>query len=201
MGHNAWSCDLKPAEDQAEHHIPMDVFHVLMHPAGWCNGATKWDLFICHPDCTALTVAGNHVYAAGKPKHQERLRAIQWTGQLWECALRYAVRVAFENPQGVLSTRSVMGKASQYIQPYDFGEDASKKTGLWLHNLPLLVPTIRCNGRWVEYPPGSGKLVERWANQTDSGQNRLGPSEQRATDRARTYPGIADAITNQWGNL
>jgi hypothetical protein len=195
-GHNAWSCDLKPAEDGSEHHVQIDVFHALTHPQQWC-GADKWDLFICHPDCTALTVAGNHVYAVGKPKHHERLRAIQWTGQLWQVAKQYAHRVCFENPQGVLSTQSIMGPAAQYIQPYEFGDDASKKTGLWLHNLPPLTPTSRYPGRIVTH---NGKQVERWSNQTDSGQNRLGPSEQRATIRARTYPGIADAIVNQWGS-
>lgn len=84
----------------------------------------------------------------------------------------------------------------QSIQPYDFGEDASKRTCLWLTGLPLLVPTARFPGRMVMY---KGKLVERWSNQTDSGQNRLGPSETRHIERARTYPGIARAKAAQWG--
>lgn len=193
-GHSAVSCDLKPAEDgEKRYHVQFDVFHVLMHPEQWCDD-DMWDLFICHPDCTALTVAGNHVYAACKPKHDERLRAIQWTSELWQTALRFARRVCFENPQGVLSTQSIMGKPTQYIQPYEYGEDASKKTGLWLSNLPPLEPTKRVQGRLVNG-------VERWANQTDSGQNRLGPSPHRATERARTYPRIADAMVNQWGKL
>jgi len=194
-GHNAWSCDLKPAEDgDCNYHIMFDVFHVLTHPWFWCEGEKQWDLFICHPDCTALTVAGNHVYAAGKPKHHERLKAIQETGSLWGLSCQYAKKVCFENPQGVLSTQSIMGKASQYIQPNRFGDDASKKTGLWLKDLPKLKGTKTIPGRMVNG-------VERWANQTDSGQNKLGPSPQRATERARTYPGIADAMVDQWGQL
>jgi hypothetical protein len=80
------------------------------------------------------------------------------------------------------------------VQPYEFGDDASKKTGLTLKGLPKLKidPEKRVPGRIV-----NGK--ERWANQTDSGQNKLGPSETRAIDRARTYPGIADAFAEQWG--
>lgn len=80
----------------------------------------------------------------------------------------------------------------QYVQPYDFGEDASKKTGLWLRGLSPLVPTERVAGRIV-----NGK--ERWANQTDSGQNNLGPSDDRWKLRSYTYQGIADAMADQWG--
>lgn len=190
VGHNAHSCDFKPAEDENPvNHHQASIFAMLDAPHAY--GVDKWDLLICHPPCTALTVAGNHVYAAGKPKHHERLAAIHWTEKLWNTAIQSVPRVCFENPQGVLSTQSTLGKAAQYIQPYEFGDDASKKTGLWLHNLPTLKPTNRIQGRMV-----NGK--ERWSNQTDSGQNKLGPSPTRATERARTYPGIADAIVRQW---
>jgi hypothetical protein len=101
-------------------------------------------------------------------------------------------RIAIENPVGCISTR--IRKADQYIQPHQFGEDASKKTGLWLKNLPKLVPTQQIAPRIV-----GGK--KRWANQTDSGQNRLGPSEDRWKKRSQTYQGIADAMAEQWGAL
>jgi hypothetical protein len=82
-----------------------------------------------------------------------------------------------------------------------FGDDASKKTCLWLKNLPLLVvdPALRFPGRMVEWPVGSGKMVERWSNQTDSGQNKLPPSDKRAELRAVTYHGIAKAFAENWG--
>lgn len=83
-------------------------------------------------------------------------------------------------------------KPSQIIQPYEFGEDAIKKTCLWLRGLPLLTPTKRVAGRMI-----NGK--ERWSNQTDSGQNKLGPSEERAALRAITYQGVADSMAEQWG--
>jgi hypothetical protein len=105
---------------------------------------------------------------------------------------------AVENPTGCISTR--IRPFDQRIQPYEFGADASKGTCLWLNGLPVLQkdPAQRIPGRKVEWPRGSGRIVERWSNQTDSGQNRLGPSETRGQDRARTYPGVARAMAVQW---
>jgi len=192
-GHNAYSCDLQPARDGSPYHLQCDIFKAMV----WENFFTlpgKWDLIILHPPCTALTVAGNHVYAVGKPKYDERLKAVAVTGCIYRFATEMCDRVCLENPQGVLHTSLPWLPKPQYIQPYNFGDDASKKTGLTLHNLPRLVPTKRIPGRLVNG-------VERWANQTDSGQNRLGPSPTRARDRAETYQGIADAMADQWSNL
>ena len=110
------------------------------------------------------------------------------------CEYSGIVRDAFIAKGHEASTR--IKPATQYIQPYDFGEDASKITGLWLENLPKLKPTKRFNGRIVNY---KGRMVERWSNQTDSGQNKLSPGENRAKDRAKTYQGWADAMADQWG--
>jgi hypothetical protein len=105
-------------------------------------------------------------------------------------------RIAVENPSGVIGT--AIRPASQFIHPYQFGDDASKKTGLWLKGLPLLEPTERIAGRIV-FDPKLGREVERWGNQTDGGQNKLGPSADRWAERSLTYPGIADAFADQWG--
>lgn len=193
-GHNAWSCDLKIAEDGGNYHIQGNMMLAISE-----RGPGYWDLIILHPDCTALCVAGNQKYAAGKPDHWKRQDAIVWTERLWLLAQTCGKRVILENPIGVLGTKSNLGKA-QWLQPYEFGDDASKATGLWLHNVPRIPkdPAKRFPGRIVEW---NGKLVERWENQTDSGQNRLSPGPQRATDRARTYPGIADAIVAHCGAL
>lgn len=99
------------------------------------------------------------------------------------------VRVCVENPAGAIST--AIRPASQYVQPWQFGDDASKTTGLWLAGLPLLQPTAYVAPRMVHGRP-------RWANQTDSGQNKLGPRPGRADARAETYPGIAAAMASQW---
>lgn len=192
FGWNAASCDLFPCERDGRNHLQMDVYAALTR--------FKPDLFICHPPCTFLTVSGMHWTIRGLRDPQSTDDAIKFAEDLWNAACATAYAVAFENPVGVLSTRSTLGKPQQYIQPYEFGDDASKKTGLWLYNLPLLPKRAsrRVQGRMVEWPKGSGKMVERWANQTDSGQNKLGPSEQRAADRARTYPGIAAEMACTW---
>jgi len=98
---------------------------------------------------------------------------------------------ALENPKGCIGTR--IRKSDQIIQPYEYGDDASKQTCLWLHGLPKLVPTKYIEPRITK----DGK--KRWENQTDSGQNREGPSEDRWAIRSLTYQGIADAMAQQWG--
>lgn len=85
-------------------------------------------------------------------------------------------------------------KPTQIVQPYEYGDDASKATCLWMRNVKLIEPTNRIPGRMEEWPRGSGIMRERWANQTPSGQNNLTPSDDRWADRSDTYPGIARAI-------
>lgn len=175
-GHNAWSCDLLPSDQPTYRHLQQDV-ETLLAPG-------MWDLIVMHPPCTALSVSGNAHYAKGKPKYAERIQSIEWTLALWQRACEVCPRVALENPVGVLPI-----PATQYVQPWQFGEPESKRTGLWLHGLPLLAETNRLP------PPASG----RWENQTPSGQNKLGPSADRWKVRSRTYQGIADAMASQWG--
>lgn len=107
---------------------------------------------------------------------------------------------AVENPIGRLST--LVRKPDQIIQPHHFGEDASKATCLWLHGLPTLVALPedqQAQPRLVEWPRGSGKIVKRWANQTDSGQNVLPPSDDRWKIRSATFPRVAQEMARQWG--
>jgi hypothetical protein len=123
-------------------------------------------------------------------------------------------RIAIENPVSVISSR--IRKPDQIIQPYQFGHDASKKTCLWLKNLPPLRATSFVEPRWVccdmTLPEGVGKhgcancngektARPRWANQTDSGQNKLPPSDDRWKIRSETFAGIAKAMADQWGGL
>lgn len=196
LGWDAWSCDFLPAEDGGKHY-QCDVLDII-------HG--NWDFMACFPDCTYLTSSAEWAYSDG-PYHQKlkpntlvgaarrdaRLEAIGFAETLFFSAIPMVI---LENPRGVLSTRSKLGKFTQEIHPYEFGDDASKKTCLWMKGLPAIPinPKLRVAGRIVEYPPGSGKMVERWSNQTDSGQNKLPPSRNRWKERARTYPGIAKAI-------
>lgn len=187
-GHDAWSCDILPALDNSPYHFQEDVQKILEHT----EYVRYWDLIIAHPPCTYLTVAGNRYYSDATDLHKSaRDFAISF--------FDFAEKVCVENPVGRLST--MFRKPDQIIQPYEFGDDASKKTCLWLQGLPTLLvdPAKRKPGRIVEYPKGSGRMVERWANQTDSGQNNLGPSSDRSNLRSITYQGIADAMAEQWG--
>lgn len=178
-GHEAYSCDiLPPSGGHPEWHIQGDVLEVLNE---------NWDMMIAHPPCTYLSVSGMHWTTRGLRDPQLTEDALDFVRKLLNAPI---AKIALENPVSVISSR--IRKPDQIIQPYEFGHDASKKTCLWLKNLPLLKPTDIIEGRTV-----NGKM--RWGNQTDSGQNKLGPSEKRAAIRSATYEGIAQAMASQWG--
>jgi hypothetical protein len=112
--------------------------------------------------------------------------------------LDHVPKVVIENPVGIMSRH--YRKPDQIIQPYQFGDDASKKTCLWIKGLPLLQHTKYIEGK--TYINKHGKEVVRWANQCiNYGQEKSPPSADRGKNRSKTYDGIADAIVNQWGNL
>ena len=176
LGHTAMSCDLLPTETPGEHYQG-DVREVL---------DDYWDLMIAHPPCTYLSASGMHWTTRGLRDPKLTEDALDFVRLLLDAPIP---KIAIENPVGAISTR--IRPASQYVHPYQFGDDASKKTGFWLKGLPILVPTDRIPPRLV-----NGK--ERWANQTDSGQNKLGPSDDRWKERSKTYPGLAAAMALQW---
>lgn len=155
----------------------------------------RWDLMIAHPPCTYLNVAGMHWTRRGLRDPKLTEDALAFVELLLNAPIP---RIALENPVGILSTR--IRKPEQIVQPYQFGHDASKATCLWLKNLPPLrvSPAWRVPGRVVTV---NGKPRERWANQCDSGQNKLGPSETRGKERSKTYTGLAAAMADQWGAL
>jgi len=178
-GHDAWSCDLLPSEGK---HYQCDVREVL---------GQGWDLLIAHPPCQYMSSSGMHWTTRGLRDPQLTEDALAFVRLLMDCNIP---RICIENPVSVISSR--IRKPDQYIQPYEFGHDASKKTCLWLKGLP---PLRKCPTQYVQPRTVNGK--SRWANQTDSGQNRLGPSEDRWQLRSKTYEGIADAMAEQWGCL
>lgn len=153
-----------------------------------------WDIIISHPPCTYLTRSGIHWNARGRGWTKTH-RALDFVRAIMAASSRYArIGWCVENPVGLISTH--ITPATQYVQPYEFGDDASKETGLWLHNLPTL--TIRAGNRT---PPRFVGGLARWGNQTDSGNNRLGQSPGRAQVRSRTYPGMAAAMASEWHAL
>ena len=178
-GHDAWSCDLLPAADGSPWHYQIDALEALAYE--------DFDLLIAHPPCTYLCASGLHWNKRTPGRETLTTAALEFVEALMGADVP---RIAIENPVGRIGT--AVRKADQYIQPYQFGHDASKRTGLWLKGLPLLQCTRMVAPRIV-----NGK--KRWANQTDSGQNRLPPSADRWRIRSETYQGIADAMAEQWG--
>lgn len=180
-GHEATSCDLLDTEIPGPHYKG-NVLDII---------ANGWDLMIAHPPCTYLCSSGLHWNKRTPGRAALTTEALEFVRRLLAAPI---ARIALENPVGCISTQ--IRKYDQVLQPYEFGDDASKKTCIWLKGLKRLTPTKRVPGRIVTY---YGKTVERWANQTDSGQNKLGPSETRGLERSRTYQGIANAMASQWG--
>ncbi len=180
-GHYALSCDLLPCESGSSgDHYQGDVRDILDH---------GWDLMIAHPPCTYLAASGMHWTTRGLRDPQLTEEALDFVRVLLDAPI---ARIALENPVGAITRR--IRPPDQSIQPWQFGHDASKRTCLWLKNLPPLRPTNVIAPRIID-----GR--KRWGNQTDSGQNRLGPSADRWKIRSATYPGIAAAMVDQWGKL
>jgi hypothetical protein len=181
-GHAAMSCDLLPTDAPGPHYQG-DVFDIIND---------GWDLMVAHPPCTYLSVSGMHWTTRGLRDPQLTEDALAFVQRLMDAPVE---RIAVENPISVISSR--IRKPDQIISPYQFGHDASKKTCLWLKNLPLLTATQMVEPRVVITP--SGKPAKRWGNQCDNyGQDKLPPSADRWKLRSATYQGIADAMAAQW---
>lgn len=196
-GHDAMSCDLLPSEATGPHYQG-DVFDVI---------GDGWDLMIAHPPCTYLTIAAEWAY---KDEQTKRIKPGTLIGQARRDAREEAIkfvmalanapieRIAIENPVGVIST--AWREPDQFIQPYEYGDDASKKTCLWLKNLPRLTPTSFAPPR-LALSADCRSYSLRWGNQTDSGQNKEPPSDDRWKIRSTTWAGWANAMASQWGSL
>ena len=203
LGHDAWSCDLLDSEDDSKHHVKGDCLSLL---------GDGWDLMIAHPPCTYLSVSGMHWTTRGLRDHQLTEDALDFVQKLMSAPIE---KIAIENPVSVISSR--IRKPDQIIQPWMFGDDASKKTCLWLKGLPPLVQTklvnpiyaCQCGARFCfdlgKYgcPNCDNKKPAKavYGNQTASGQNKIAPSADRWKERSRTYQGIANAMADQWGCL
>ncbi len=190
-GHDAWSCDLLPGDTTGNHLIMDNDMHLKDTLYN-----DKWDLVIAHPPCTRLT---NSViwYIKKNNLWQEVRQAALFFNMILYCP---AKRICIENPvqHGYVRNSNpyndvLIRKYDQTIQPYQFGEDASKRTCLWLKNLPLLKPTKYISGRLTK----KGKIV--WGNQTNGGWNKLSPSFSRGHERSKTFQGVAWAMAEQWG--
>jgi hypothetical protein len=187
-GHQAISCDLLPTDVPGPHYTG-SVFDLIDE-----RNSNDWDMMIAHPPCTYLTVTGNKWF---KPefahrfpdRHKQREEALEFFKRLFECNIP---RICLENPVGVVST--LYRKPTQYINPWQFGDPHSKKTGLWLKNLPCLIPTKIVEPEFYIYK--DGRKDPMWHVES----MKLPPLE-RMKYRSKTYQGIADAMASQWGIL
>ncbi|WP_118135188.1 hypothetical protein [Oceanicella sp. SM1341] len=177
-GHDAWSCDLLPAEDRSNKHIVGDARDLL---------GDGWDLLIvAHPPCTRLCNSG--VRWLSKPP-AGRTRADMWA-ELEEGAALFSAfwnapieRIAVENPVMHRHAKECIANyapPAQSVQPWQYGHGESKRTCLWLKNLPPLQPTKIVAGR-------------------EARVHRMPPGPDRWRERSRFFPGIAAAMADQWG--
>lgn len=180
-GHDAWSCDLEPADDASPFHIQGDAIEAAY--------GRRWDFMLFHAECTYLANSGaKHLYAGMKAANGPN--ADRWAHMgaaaaffltLWNAPIEL---IAGENPIMLGHPKRLFGipEPTQIIQPWQFGHGETKATCLWLKGLPPLVPTNIVEGR-------------------EQRVFRMAPGPNRKRDRSRTYEGIADAMADQWGAL
>lgn len=177
--HDAWSCDLLPAEDQSNRHIQGDARNIL---------GDNWDLLIAHPPCTRLCNSGVRWLSVPPPgktqaeMQEELLAGADLFSAFWNAPIAY---VAVENPVMHKHAKALIRNYStpaQSVQPWQYGHGECKRTCFWLRNLPPLSPTNIVNGR-----------EQRVA--------RMSPGPDRWKERSRFYSGIAEAMADQWGTL
>lgn len=206
-GHRAFSCDLQECSGgHPEWHIQGDVLPLLNGNCEFRTADTHthtqrgaWDLIIAHPPCTYLTVTGNAWFDVtkygdkAKERYKERYKAIVF---FMHFALANCERICIENPVGIMGT--AWHSADQVIQPWQFGHPTVKKTCLWLKGLPQLTPTniVEVDKSDVyAYVAKNGKIKH------DSRNRSKCRTDERSKHRSKTFPGIAAAMADQWGDL
>ena len=215
LGHNAYSCDLlKCSGGHPEWHFHQDVLEVIKNRGGKLETGDElyidgeWDIMIAHPPCTFLAVSGAKWYYHPDDKDlplnqrrphprfpnraQDRQEAIEFFLKLAHADIKH---IAIENPVGIMNSK--FRKPDQIVQPYHFGDSASKKTCLWLKNLPPLEYTdVVDPGEFIEFE--SGRRLAKWYS---DGLTKTKTAEERRTWRSKTFPGFAKAIAEQWSEV
>jgi hypothetical protein len=179
LGHDAWSCDLLPSDDNSPYHYTGDVFDIIDQ---------GWDLMIAHPPCTYLTNAGVSWLYKKEGRWEQMRDGAEFFKKLLDAPIP---KIAVENPIMHKYAVEIIGRRQdQVIQPWMFGHMEQKATCLWLKGLPLIVPTNNVKEAMLKLGP---KVRQRL--------HYLPPSKDRWKIRSETYQGIADAFAAQWGNL
>ena len=199
LGHEAYSCDIMPCSGgHPEWHIQGDVIPLLKE---------KWDMIIAFPPCTHLAVSGSRHFEAKRNDGRQR-EAIEFFMRFLNARCE---KVAIENPVGIiggdyikkhfpdLAEKYNIPKPSQYIQPYEYGDEATKKTGLWLKGLPKLKPTnIVSKGENIVSGEKNYQKWNAWFYD-ENGKTIAWNDPRTANLRSKTFPGVAQAMADQWG--
>lgn len=179
LGHDAWSCDLLPADDKSPYHYQGDVFDIIDQ---------GWDMMIAHPPCTYLTNAGVTWLYKNPLRWRDMIEGAVFFRKLWQANIPLK---AIENPiMHKYAKQIIGGTQTQVVQPYMFGHPEQKATTLWLTGLPPLVETNNVKEEMMRLTPQQRQRL-----------HYLPPSADRWKIRSETFQGIADAMAAQWGNL
>ena len=187
LGFEAYSCDVLPCSGgHPEWHLQMDVFEAIE--------LKKWDLGIFFPTCTHLSSSGQWAFSKGIKDIKLRNVAIDFFIRIANANIP---KIGIENPIGIMSTQ--YRKPDQIIQPWMFKDLASKSTCLWLKELPKLQPITTVKPEfeyhnWVDKKTGANKRMEKWMYEI-----RTKPHKERSGLASKTFPGIAKAMAEQWG--
>jgi len=182
QGHYAMSCDILPTETEGPHYQG-DVLDILND---------GWDLIIAHPPCTYLSKAGARWLYAGGKIDEERLEKGKAAREFFYAMMNAKCeRIAVENPTPLKVYN--LPCHTQAIQPYEFGHPYSKRTLLWLKNLPMLKPTNIIDNYKPYLPSNTGGKKR--------GQSYSIGISKNWKQSAKTFEGVAEAMANQWGNL
>ena len=165
-GFDAWSCDLLECEGDPKYHYQGDIRDVVDR---------DWDLLIVHPSCQHLAVSGARHFAAKQASGVQQ-EALEFVRYLLDLPIQH---IALENPVSIISTK--IRKPSQTFQPWEHGHGETKKTCLWLKNLPVLTPSNIVDGR-------------------EARVHKMAPGPNRWKDRSRTFTGVGAAMAQQWGD-
>jgi len=181
-GHEAYSCDIEPCSGgHPEWHLQQDVIPLLDE---------KWDMIVAFPPCTHLSSSGA-VYWKEKQKDGRQKKAIDFFMKIYNSPCD---KIAIENPSGIMST--VFRRPDQYIHPCQFGDPYFKRTGLWLRNLPILKTTKIVEPLYHWHGGSTRGGIKKDGTRAKS---KLPALKSGSVQRSKTFPGIAEAMADQWG--
>ncbi len=186
LGHEAFSCDLVPCSGgYPEWHIIDDALKVAY------DLNNEWDMMIAHPPCTYLSVSGLHWNKKRPERALQTEDALDFVQKLMDAPIK---KIAIENPVSCISSR--IRKPEQIVEPWMWGDLATKKTCLWLKNMDKLIPETKDKPELEYVSYGKNNRMQKWMYDIRCTTVKDG---KRAKLASKTFPGIAKAMAEQWG--